>query len=249
MRQSIVPNLLQGAVENYNRSIKNLKFFEIGPVFSGTNQEDERLSITAIASGHDGEINPHHKPRALDVFDIKGDLELILKEIGIEFDKVLLHKTDKKYYHPNISSDMLYNGAVIGTFGQLHPKLLKFYDIDQNIFAFELHLDQNTTSQHKSKGKYVRFEHQTIERDLAFVLDQDIAANLIIATVKNTNSRIDKVRIFDIYKGESIGVSKKSIAINITIKPDRNLLAQEINDISQAVIIAMESEFLAQLRS
>jgi phenylalanyl-tRNA synthetase beta chain len=246
MRATIVPNLLDGILKNQNRSIKDLKFFEIGPVFSGLEIAQETRSLAAVITGSNTAQNPHEKARSLDVFDLKGDLEYLLKDFGITFDDIEIRKTDKPYYHPNVAAQMIYEGKNIGTFGAIHPRILKSYDINSDVFAFELNIDE--LSAKNSKQEYVSYEFQQVERDFAFVINEDVAIGDVLKGIKKIDAVIKDLKIFDIYKGQGIADGKKSVAINVLLKSDHNLLSDEINDVCKRIIDFMKDSYLADLR-
>jgi phenylalanyl-tRNA synthetase beta chain len=247
LRQSIIPNLLDAVLKNQNRSMKDLRFFEIGPVFLGSSPEDEVQSIAAVITGRNKPLNPHDKSRDVDVFDIKADLEALLSEFNISFDDVEIRPTAKIYYHPNISADLIYLGKNIGSFGAVHPKLLKNYGIDKAVFCLELELSRLNLN--TLKAPFYQSEYQPVQRDFAFIIDNDILVGNIMAKIKKIDEMIREVRIFDVYKGENVPEDKKSVALNVLFRPDRNLLSEEIEFLCKKIINTVKEEFLGELRS
>ncbi|AVP87155.1 phenylalanyl-tRNA synthetase subunit beta [Candidatus Phycorickettsia trachydisci] len=244
MRGSILPNLLDNVIYNQNNFIKNIKIFEIGPVFNGNQVKDEGIVLSALYSGEYSNL-PHEKSRLVDIFDIKGDLEYILQTIGIKLDDI--DKMQDAYLHPNISGNIIYNDKTIGYIGSVHPKLLKEYDVTGEVFYFELNL--NELSLIKEKAEFVPYAHPPVNRDFAFVVDEDIRAGDIVSHIKNNKLLpIKEVNIFDIYTGDQIGSNKKSIAINVTIQTNTNLTSEQIDLMSQNIINSVVEEFKATLR-
>jgi phenylalanyl-tRNA synthetase beta chain len=247
LRGSIIPNLLDAVLKNYNRSIKDLKLFEIGPVFFGTKPEDEVQSVAALCTGAYEALNPHVLKTDLNVFDIKSDLEVLLREFNIAFDDIELILASKKYYHPNVSAELIYMGKNIGSFGAIHPKFLKDYGIEQSVFAFELYYDALEIN--TSKGEYKHFEYQPFQRDFAFVVDQNIPAGQIVSNIKKVDPDISSVRIFDVYHGKNVQDGKKSIAVNVFFRPSKTLSSEEIEFLCKRIIDLVKDEFSASLRS
>lgn len=244
MRSSILPNLLDSVVYNQNNFIKNIKIFEIGPVFSGNQVEDEKVVLSALCSGEYSSL-PHEASRLIDIFDIKGDLEYALQTLGIKQHNIV--KIEVPYLHPNISSNLIYQNKVIGSFGSVHPKLLKEYDITGEIFYFELDLGELDLI--KEKGDFVPHTHPPINRDFAFIVDEDVRAGDIVSHIKNNRLiPIKEVSIFDVYTGDQVGANKKSIAINVTLQTNTNLTSEQIDLMSQNIINSVIEEFKATLR-
>jgi len=245
MRSSILPNLLDNVVHNQNNFIKNIKIFEIGPVFNGNQVKDEKVILSALLSGEYSNL-PHEKSRLVDIFDIKGDLEYALRSIRINLDDI--KKIQATYLHPNISGNLIYKNKVIGSIGCIHPKLLREYDITEEVFYFELDLSE--LSLLKEKEEFVANTHPPINRDFAFVVDEDIRAGDIVSHIKsNKLLPIKEVTIFDVYSGDQVDSGKKSIAINVTLQTNTNLTSDQIDLMSQNIIDSVIEEFKAALRS
>ncbi len=142
MRCSIIPNLLDSIAKNQARSIKNLAFFEIGPVFYGLTPEDEQYVLTAVKCGDVEFLHPHNKIRKWDIFDIKADLEVIISELGINIDNCkIVTDSAKSYYHSGRSGTVMLGKTIIGYFGEIHPKILDYFKINCCVVAMEVNID------------------------------------------------------------------------------------------------------------
>ena len=170
----------------------------------------------------------------------------MLKEFGITFDDIEIRKTDKPYYHPNVAGEMFHGEKNIGIFGAIHPRILKNYDINGDVFAFELNVEELKAQ--RAKHEYFHYEFQQVERDFAFVIDEDVAIGDVLKGIKKVDATIKDAKIFDIYQCSGIEDGKKSVAINVLLKSDHNLLADEINDVCKRIIDFMKDGYLAELR-
>ncbi|AAY61499.1 phenylalanine--tRNA ligase, beta subunit [Rickettsia felis str. Pedreira] len=252
MRPTILPNLLSIVSKNLARSIKDMAFFEVGPSFIDLNTEATYL--TAIISGSYNNKNPHSLGRGYDIFDLKGDLELVVDYAGLSIDKCIATNGTAlpQYYHPTRAVNIGLGKNLLGHFGQIHPKILKYYDINQEIFAFEL----NITNLPLIKAKFGKREEFAVSdfqanfRDYAFIVDQDHRVGEIISYINNFNKKLVKsVILFDIYSGDKLPESKKSIAIKIELQADdRTLTEADLNLFSQDLIAAIEQKFQGTLR-
>ena len=59
---------------------------------------------------------------------------------------------------------------------------------------------------------------------------------------------IDTTKIFDVYIGENIGKDKKSLGLEISLTPDKNLTSEEIDEICQKIINEVKEKTNATLR-
>jgi len=242
MRPSIIPNLLEAAAKNANRGFKNLSLFEIGPVFA----EKEQTIITGIRTGKNAERNIYGDYRDVDVFDAKADLLSSLEATNAPEGRVLAEAPS--YYHPGKSGGIYLGKTCLGWFGEIHPKILKLFDISTPAAAFEMFPENIPTSKKKYKQLEIS-DLQSASRDFAFILDQKIKAGDIIAAITKTDMLINNVGIFDIYTGDKIETGKKSLALSVQIQPkDKNLTDKEIEEISAKITNIMAEKFAAALR-
>ena len=248
MRPSIIPNLLSAAKRNINRSMKDLSLFEIGCVFK---KDQEYQFASGIRTGLNIAKNCHETSREYDVFDIKSDISHIC---GLDISKFKIN-TDNvpSYYHPSRSATLMLGKNIIGYFGQIHPMILKEFDIEQNVVAFEINVMNIPFSRikHGKRGEYIASDYQLIERDYAFIIDKEHPVGDMIQYIYNVDkSRIKSVNIFDIYEGDKIEESKKSIALSVIIQDNNKTLNQdEITKIHETIINGIEKQFGASLRA
>ncbi len=245
MRPSIVPNILDIISSNIARSISDLAFFEIGPVF--TSDTIEKTYLTALRTCNKAHKDPHYDRKSVDIFDIKADIEVLMKELGFPLSKCSINQNGPKYYHPTRAASITLGKNVIGHFGQIHPAILDLHDIKEDIIAFEIDITSLPDSKLKygNKGKYVSSIYQPVSRDFAFVVDGNIKAGDIITFLQKIDKQLIKqVFMFDLYQGENIEHGKKSLAFNIIIQAgDRTLTENEINELSNNIINNINKEF------
>ncbi len=253
MRPSILANLLEAVEKNQNRRIHNVALFELGSIFSGVKPDQQILSLTGLRSGYNKLRNPYGDHRLVDVFDSKKDILMILNEMGLDSSK-LQYQTNNlpKYYHPGRSSALTLGKNIIGYFGELHPQIIKLYDLDHSAVGFELFLDNVPLpkSKYGSKGNLEVSDYQMIERDFAFVVDKEILVDAITRAVTQVDKKLIKnAYVFDIYAGKNIDEGKKSVSVSVTIQAlDRTLSEVEIDQLSQNIIEAVTKTTKGTLR-
>lgn len=251
MRPTIVPNLLAIVRKNLARSIKDMAFFEVGPSFLNLNTEATYL--TAVLIGSYNSKNLHSIGRSYDVFDLKNDLETVFDYAGLSIEKcILLNQTTPLYYHPTRSVNLALGKNVLGHFGQIHPKILKHYDIKEEVFAFELNITNLTTPKAKfgKRDEFIISDYQANFRDYAFIIAHDQPVGEIISYINNLNKKLVKsVILFDIYSGDKLPEGKKSIAIRVGLQADdRTLNEDDLNSFSKVLVANIEKKFQGILR-
>ncbi|MCX4083710.1 phenylalanine--tRNA ligase subunit beta [Rickettsia hoogstraalii] len=252
MRPTILPNLLSIVSKNLARSIKDMAFFEVGPSFIDLNTEATYL--TAIISGSYSNKNPHSLGRGYDIFDLKGDLEVVVDYAGLSIDKCIATNGTAlpQYYHPTRAVNIGLGKNLLGHLGQIHPKILKYYDINQEIFAFELNITNLPLIKAKfgKRDEFAVSDFQANFRDYAFIVDQDHRVGEIISYINNFNKKLVKsVILFDIYSGDKLPEGKKSIAVKIELQADdRTLSDTDLNSFSKDLVAAISQKFQGTLR-
>ena len=91
---------------------------------------------------------------------------------------------------------------------------------------------------------------QPVYRDFAFVLDGDVAASELLRAIKSgAGPLLSDIHLFDVYQGKGIEDGKKSLAVTITLTPQKaTLTEEEIEKISAMVVAFARKNCGATLR-
>ena len=248
MRPSILPNLLEAAKKNLYRTVQSVQLYEIGPIFKALDQQLNSLSGLRSGFNHNRNIYGDHRP--VDFFDCKADMLAILAELGVG--SAQINSTNlPRYYHPGRAATISLGKNILGVFGELHPSIINYYDLSHAV-GFELFLDNVPVSKSKygRKGPLQTSDYPMVSRDFAFIFKQDVTIEVINRAVLQVDKKLIKsVEIFDIYSGKGIADDEKSIAFSVTIQAaDHTLSEQEIEEVSQKIILAVEQTTKAVLR-
>lgn len=237
MRPSIMPNLLQAAVNNVMHGTSDLAIFEIGPIYD--NQDilnQSKYVLSGIRSGSNLPRSHYNIDREIDIFDVKADLMSILEFFNVNCDYLTTEKTDKEYYHPGKSGAFFFKNKILGHFGELHPKIIDFFAIKKKVVGFEVILE-NIQNLPTNKKRFVDYKYQNVKRDFAFIVKKDIQIGSIINTLKKSSKLITEVLVFDVYHGSNIEPNKISIALSVTFRsPTHTLTEEEIQKESNVVV-------------
>ncbi|MFT7099503.1 MAG: phenylalanyl-tRNA synthetase beta chain [Rickettsiales bacterium] len=252
MRPNLLPGILQNVSKNQMRKIDDLSFFEVGRVFDGVLPSAQKNNICGIRIGKNKPQNHYLDQRNFDVFDIKKDLFDCLESLGFSAQSFILEDGAPKYFHPHRSKKVKMGKKIIGYFGEIHPMILKKFDIKGRLVAFEILPEDLPINLNKKSNKkaFAVSDLLCVQRDFSFILDEKIAVGDLLKSVTNVDKQfISKVNLFDIYQDEKIGCDKKSIALSIQIQPsDKTLTSDEIDVISQKVIDVVGEKFNGILR-
>ena len=246
MRQSIIPNLLDGIKENLAHGITTSNLFEVGPVFYGDKPTEQNTKVSGVRQGLSGIKDWNNMAKLPDVYDVKNDVFAILKTFGVSPSSIKLDtKNLPNWLNPYKSAGIIFANKIIGYLGEIHPLTLKKFGIkNASVVAFEINLDLMPTVKSKgtAKKKANISELLPIHRDFAVIIDDAVMASDIISNVKKSNAEyIEDAVIFDIYKGDNVPQGKKSVAIHIIIaQKDKTLTEDEINVVFNGAIASVE---------
>ena len=253
MRTSGLATMLE--LLEYNSKFRpSLALFEIGPVFlpvEGQLLPNEALRLTVGLAGlREIPTWQTKTPEQRGFFDLKGVLEALLK--GLHIPEVSFRPTEHPTFHPGKCAEVLSGERVLGIFGELHPMVQEHYEFEAlPVLAAELDADLLIALSR------VEFEHQPLSNypvmveDIAVIVPEETPAAALEAAIRQAGGTLlVNVHLFDIYRGEKLGLGKKSMAYQLTYQAfDRTLTDKDAETIRNRIVRALEREFGAVLRS
>jgi phenylalanyl-tRNA synthetase beta chain len=259
MRPSLLPGLLKAAQRNADRGFGDVALFEVGQTFSSDQPEGQTVKAAAVRRGTaraEG-VGRHWDggARSADAFDAKADVMALLATLGIPAGGLQIVTGGPAWFHPGRSANLQFGPRnVIGSFGEIHPKVLKALDLKGPLVAFEINLDAlppPKAKPTKMKPKLALSDFQPITRDFAFVVERQVQAGDIVKAAQGAERQlIVSVDVFDLYEGAGIDPDKKSVAIAVTLQPtEKTLTDMEIEAVSSKIVGEVAKKTGAALRS
>ncbi len=230
MRTSLLPAGLYTASRNYKQGSRSLKLFEIAHVFNAKSlplselpSETNSLAIIEVGSEYN-------------YYTLKQTLDLIAEMFRVEFEyrRVTINRT----FHTGRAAEVYLYNRRIGVIGELHPTVCENFEIKERAYALEIDLTELLKRKMNAKQTSAVSKFQTINRDLALVVNKDVEAAKIIKCIKGCDKQyIEDAVIFDVYEGEQVEKGKKSVAVKYYIRQiDKSLTDTEINEITNKII-------------
>lgn len=249
MRSSLIGGLIANLATNLKRKQNRVRLFETGrcfaraPLGKPVDGFDQPWRLAGLAYGGSQPEQWGNSRNQVDFFDIKGDLEAVLSPLRARF-----KKTIHPAFHPGRSASVHIEDQLVGFLGELHPQWLEKYDLPMPPVLFELDLDRVKQAR---MPYFKEVSHQpTATRDLAILIDQDIAVETVVEGLKSAAPAVViDIRFFDIYTGKGVPSGKKSLAFRIVMQDtQRTLQEAEVDSATDFLIAYMEQAFAAQLR-
>jgi phenylalanyl-tRNA synthetase beta chain len=187
--------------------------------------------------------------RVYDFYDIKGVFEYLCNTFYKGAETKVAHK-ELKFFHPQISAELIINGKITGIIGKIHPAILDNLDITQDIFYLEIDIDAFISNIASSRTFTQIPAFPSIDIDIAIVVNNQVAHSDIEEEIKHSGTKILKnIRLFDIYSGKQIEEDKKSMAYSLSFQDEtRTLKDTEVNIIVKRILDNLLKKFGARLR-
>jgi phenylalanyl-tRNA synthetase beta chain len=246
LRTTLLPGLLATLDRNLRRQHARVRLFESGLAFLQSESLLEVPRIAAVACGAAWPEQWSAKSRALDYFDIKGEVERLLALRGpsdIRFER--LHAP---WAHPGASASVFIDDQCVGWCGAMHPEVLKTLDIDAEVFAFELDLEPLQQRALQAAKPYSKFP--SIRRDIAIWLPElTNYAEVRSCVLESAGELLQNLVIFDVYHDQAQKKGYKSLAIGLILQNVSSTLTDDVTDpVIQQVIDKLVSGLSAELR-
>lgn len=246
MRTTAIPSMLEILSRNYNNRNAYARLFEIANEYIKTEEdklpnEPERLIIGGYGNDYD-------------FYTIKGAIVEALRTLRIS-DYEIINFTDDELvpelncFHPGRKAIIIKDSQVLGHFGEVHPTVLKNYEIGTRAYVGKLNIPEafnlvDDEAQYKPLPKF-----PATSRDLSLICDEKLPVSEIEKVIKKGCGKIlEDVKLFDVYQGKQIEEGKKSISYSLILRSPDATLTDEQADNAVRKVLKVLSEIGVELR-
>ncbi len=258
MRPSLLPGLVSAAGRNAARGFADVALFEVGQIFAREDESGQKIAATGLRRGlalpSGSGRHWSEKERLVGVFDVKADALALLQSLGVPVGGLQIVAGAPSWFHPGRSGTLQFGPkAIIGHFGELHPRVLLALDVEGPLAGFEILLDNLPSPKAKptkTKPKLELSDLQPLSRDFAFLVDRSAPAGDLVKAVQGADrALIADVRVFDVYEGSGVPEGKKSVGVAVVLQPrDKTLTDVEIEATAQKIVAEAGKKTGAVLR-
>ena len=235
MRTLSLNGMLTSLATNYNRRNKNVRLYELGNIYLPkelplTELPEERMQFTLGMYGEG------------DFFSMKGVVEEFLEKAGLNQKEVYDPKAGKTFLHPGRQANIIYDGAVIGYLGEVHPDVADIYGIGERAYVAVIDMPE-VVSRANFDRKYegiARFP--AVTRDISMVMPKEIMVGQVEKVIEDKGGQyLESYALFDLYEGAQIKEGHKSVAYSIVFRAkDRTLGEADVSKAMDAILGALE---------
>ena len=248
MRTSLWPGLLGALKHNYHRQQGRGRIFESGLVYFNKNNKLNQIpKVSSIIWGDHLPEQWGSPGKPVDFFDIKGDTEAVLA-LTLQRTEFTFEAATHPALQPGQTARILRAGEAAGWIGAIAPHVQQHIDIPGKIYLMELDMGVLASAVLPTFRELSRYP--SVRRDLAIVVDASQETAAIESAIRQKSGEmLSDLVIFDVYQGQNIEKTKKSLALGLTFQhPSRTLTDDEINTIINNCINILEAQFNAELR-
>jgi phenylalanyl-tRNA synthetase beta chain len=254
MRNTILYSLLTAVSHNISQRNIDLRLFEIGKSYIIPDDDkpltvapDEREEVGLALSGKSSD-RWYGKGREYNFYDLKGAIDSLLAECRIS--AIKYSAVNKHPFRGGYGFCLILGEEMIGYAGQIREDLAKVFDIKQAVYMAALNFDLLLKNRRLEKIYEPLPRFPAAPRDLAIVVDDSIMVGEMMESIKKIGGvLLEKVEIFDLYKGKQIGDGKKSLAFSLSYRSNEGSLdGAEVADIQNKIIAHLKEYFKADIR-
>lgn len=245
MRSTSVPGMLRALRWNLDRGQTDLRFFEMGKVYTTSERTSEGLPaehrvLTLGATGSRRPASVHDAPRTLDFFDLKGDLETLLA--AFDAGPAAFTAGDLRYHEPGLGALFSAHGATLVRFGQLAQEIAHEYKLRQPVHLAEVDLDGLLSLELRVRRFRPVPRFPAMERDLSLLVPSAVTYRQIEDAVSAVRlAGLQGFRAVDRFEGGALPPDHYSLLLRIVLQsPERTLTGEEAEASSRQIVAALE---------
>lgn len=173
-------------------------------LFQGRRVPHEPVYCAGLISGNRDQESWCQHEVSTDFYDAKGIVENLFEQLQIRGVRWSADEPEP-FYHPGKCCRILVGNTTIGTIGEIHPEVLKRYEIEYASYYFELNFEELVRLSGSRKTIVAPSRFPDSLRDLALLAPLELASSQLIDCVKSLKlQELEKVAIFDLYQGDRI---------------------------------------------
>lgn len=260
MRQTLLFGGLESISHNANRKNADLKFFEYGNCYRyDAERKNPEKPLAAYAeefhlgmwvTGKKVTNSWAHPDENSSVYELKAYVENIFTRLGLNMRGLVVGNLTDDIYAAGLSVQTR-GGKRLATFGVVTKKLLKAFDIDNEVYYADLNWKELLKAIKNVKVSYTEIsKFPAVKRDLALLLDKKVQFAEIEKLAYETEKKLLKnVELFDVYEGKNLEAGKKSYAVSFLLQDETATLNdKQIDKIMSKLVAGLETKLGAKLR-
>jgi len=228
LRTSLIPQMVESLGRNKSRQINDAVFFEIGRTFAKGGVQTEKVCLGLMGTPGRAALDTQRSLGEEEVFLwLKGLVETLLaaqKVTKVKFQTLEKHGA----FEEGRALKVLSGKTELGVIGLINSKARKEWRLNDPVAAAELDLGPLVSNVWKTGTVQDIPLYPATERDFAFIVDESVRHEEILKTINGSApAELEKVALFDIFRGKSMERGKKSLAYSFVYRSAKGTLTDE----------------------
>lgn len=262
LRQTLLFGGLESIARNANRKNSDLQFYEFGNCYhynDAVRQGNDENPLRAYSeephlalwlTGNKTAQSWVRKEEKTTFYLLHAYVNNILTRLGIDSAKLNIERLENELFSDGLVLKGA-NGKALGYIGIVGRKVLKAFDIDQEVYYADLDWTQLLKLNKQYKAVIVDLpKYPEVKRDFALLVDRTVEfADLARAAFETEKKLLRNVFLFDVYEGKNLEAGKKSYALSFILQdPENTLKDTQIENVMNRLKKTFEDKFGATLR-
>jgi phenylalanyl-tRNA synthetase beta chain len=248
LRTTLRASLLETLASNLRHRQGRIALFEVARAYlprpDELPQEVESLAGVVTGDRPDRWGQPGGEPVAL--YDAKTYLDFLFDRLGLT---VTYDDGEDFALVPGRTAEVRLDGQRVGLVGQVHPRVAAAFDIEQDVYLFEVNLEALAPQVGKPRLYQPLSRFPAVEEDIAIVVDEGVTAAQVQAIIESF-PLVQRAALFDVYTEAPVPAGKKSLAYSVAYQSlDHTLSEAEVNRERRRILDRLSGQLGAVLRS
>jgi len=260
LRTTLLPSLLRATEKNRAMGASDLRLFEMRRTFrrreegfaailegDGRRPLDrspvkERLMLAGVLTGARQAAGWDRAAESIDFFDAKACVEAVASQLGGRGFEWSIEGAPG-FLDDRESAQLVGKGkqGTAAWVGRIAAPVLRAFDLDQVAYAFEIDVALLAGRKRMSPSFKPFSRFPGLERDLAFIAPDDVAAGWLLDQSERIARKLQKdsfrsVEVFDVYRGKGIPEGSRSVGLRFRFRAlDRTLEDHKVDGVMTQV--------------
>jgi len=247
LRTTLRASLLETLASNLRHRQGRIALFEVARVYLPRPEElpQEVESLAGVVTGDRPDRWGQPRGEPVDLYDVKAYLVFLFGRLGLA---VSYHDGEDFALVPGRTAEVRLDGQRVGLVGQVHPRVAAAFDIEQDVYLFEVNLETLVPQVGKPRIYQPLSRFPAVEEDIAIVVDEGVTAAQVQAIIE-AFPLVQRAALFDVYTGPPVAAGKKSLAYSVAYQSlDHTLSDAEVNRERRGILDRLSREVGAVLR-
>jgi len=222
LKQSVIPSLLDVLSYHQARQMDAIQIYEWAKTYQ-QKTEKEVLGLAWMGSAYQPSWQTD---QAVGFYHVKGIVEQLLFLYGLTAEFIAI---TQEGFHPHQAAQIKVAGEVIGQIGQVHPLILRSYDLDA-VYVAELEVAKLQTMMPSLAPYKPVPKVPSVKRDIAIKVPLEMPVAILIQTIQSAPvDALTSVEVTDVYQGSPLSADEKSVTLRLWFnKGDQTFKAEAI---------------------